>query len=253
MKTIESLKPTLSKFPAEFARGRAARQALAPFASPDDVLAALAQSACTSRQARDAITLALVAEHQERGGPLWQSILLVAYEPMLAGVWGRLRDRKDAESRLVVGFLEAIGKLSLDPPPALVALDLRRATERAVFGPPSKWHADPETVSLGAVRSEPAPERLEAEVERREQMHKIASELESLFGDPATARETLEVLLHARTGTEPLERFVAERHSRHGAQRRASVYARLQKQRARALAHLTSRFGGDLETALAAA
>lgn len=97
MKTITAVRTTLAAYPTEYAGGRAAQAALAPYACARDLLAALALSSPLAYEDRDAITLALIAEHQRVAHPLWQSILLVAYEPMLAGVWKRLNDKRDAK------------------------------------------------------------------------------------------------------------------------------------------------------------
>jgi hypothetical protein len=253
MKTIDALKPTLINFIPEFTRARALHPALVPYATPAECLAALALSAPTTDEARDAITLALVSEHlRTRGRPLWQSLLLVAYEPMLANVRRRLLDRRDAESRIVLAFLEAIAHLSVEAPPSRVALHLRHATERGAFGAVAARQAEPKTIPLSKARNEPAPEALDAQIERREQMEKVVSALNDLFADPGVAAEMLDVLLHARTGREPLERLVADRHPELGPRARAAIYSRWQRQRRRALAHLEAYFGPELEAALAA-
>ena len=243
MKTIDALRPTLSKFPTEYARGRAARPALAGFAAPDDLLAALHLTSGATPAARDAITLALIQEHQRAPHPLWQSLLLVAYEPMLAGVWKRLHDRRDAEARLVLAFLEAVAKVSLAHPPAYLALDLRRAVERSVFGTGAAAHEEPETVSLQGARRVQAPGSLEDDVALEEQKRRLRAELEERFGPEAP--DALQVLLRARTGREQLLALVAELYPGLTSKERAAAYDRLQKLRRRALVHLEERFGRE--------
>jgi hypothetical protein len=83
-------------------------------------------------------------------------------------------------------------------------------------------------------------------------MEKVVHALESLFGDVATATETLDVLLHARTGREPLERLVRDRHPELNPRARANLYVRWQRLRRRALGHLESRFGRVDESLFAA-
>ncbi len=126
MKTIDALRLTLTACPTEYARGRAAESALEAFASPRDVLASLVPTSGETHAARDAITLALITEHQRARHPLWQSLLLVAYEPMFAGVKKRLRDKRDADARILAAFLEAIAKVSIAPSP--------RRTSRSISG-----------------------------------------------------------------------------------------------------------------------
>lgn len=243
MKTIDALKPILARSPAVYQRGRTANAALAPLAAVADVLDALAVGSSTHPDTQAAITLALIAEHRRTRLPFWQSLLLVAFERMLANILGRLRDRDDAEQRIVVAFLEAIAGVSVERPPSRPILHLRHATERGVFGPPSAWHPEPEMVSLEKLRRTAAPDTSEAVADVRGKMAKVVRELESLFGDPGTAAEALDVLLHARTGREPLERLARDRHPELTPRARADLYVRWQRLRRRALAHLESRFG----------
>jgi hypothetical protein len=240
VKTIDSIRTTLVKYPTEYARGRAAREALAPYASPADVLSVLDLGSPLSHAERDAITLALVAQHQDAAHPLWQSLLLVAYEPMLAGVWKRLFDKLDAESRLVVGFLEAIGKVSLAHPPSQLALHLRHAVERSVFGSTAASRIEPDFVPMTEACKERRHESPEATVLQADEERRLARELEELFGDDA--RTVLDVLVRARTGREPLVAFIAERHPELTSKQRARLYDELQRMRRRALAHLEERF-----------
>ncbi len=243
MKTIDHLKPTLTKFPSEYARGRAAERALAAFASPHELLAALDLPSETTAASRDAITLALIAQHQRASHPLWQSLLLVAYEPLFAGVRKRLHDKRDAEARIVLAFLEAIAKISLAHPPSLLALDLRRSVERSVFGTGATGQVEPETVPLERARRAAGAANPETVVEREEQKRLLLAELEQVCGDQAP--DVVHVLVRARTGRSKLVALVAELHPELTSKERAAAYDRLQRLRRRALVHLEERFGRD--------
>jgi hypothetical protein len=240
VKTTLALKKTLTQCPTEFARGRAAHAALAPFATPEALLGALDLASITSHAERDAITLALVTEHQRTSRPLWQSLLLVAYEPMLANVWRRLYDKRDAEPRIVLAFLEAIAKVSLAHPPALLALHLKQATERGAFGSTAASREEPELVPLADARKERAHESPEARVVFEDEKRRLMAELSQLFADEAPA--VLDVLVRARTGREPLVALVAEKYPELTSKQRAVAYQRLQRLRRRALTHLGTRF-----------
>jgi hypothetical protein len=245
VKTIDALKLTLTAYPTEYARGRACEAALEAFASPRDVLASLAFASEATPAARDAVTLALITQHQRGPHPLWQSVLLVAYEPMLAGVKKRLYDKRDADARIVAAFLETIAKVSLAHPPSYLALDLRRAVERSVFGTGAAAHEEPETISLeGEARKVVSGSSPEEEVALEEQKRLLLAELEALFG--AEAPEVLHVLLRARTGREQLVALVAELYPELTSKQRAAAYARLQAHRRRALAHIGERFPSSL-------
>jgi hypothetical protein len=243
VKTIDDLRPTLSKFPAEYARGRAAQAPLSAFASPLELLAALGLASSLTNEARDAITLALITEHQRAAHPLWQSLLLVAYEPMLAGVRKRLHDKRDAEARIVLAFLEAIAKVSLAHPPSLLALDLRRSVERSVFGTGAAAREEPEMISFEGARKKQGAESPEAHLEIEEQKRLLLAEVEATFGPEAP--EVLHVLLRARTGREQLAALVAELYPGLTSKQRAAAYERLQRLRRRALVHLEERFGRE--------
>ncbi len=240
MKTIERLKPTLTRFPAEFARGCALHASLSPFASPDELVGALDSASSATAAGRDAISLGLVTEHQRTSHALWQSLLLVAYEPMFAGVLKRLHDKRDAEGRIVLAFLEAIAKVSLAHPPKLLALDLRRAVERSVFGTGAAARAEPEMVSLEGATRVPGAHNPESHVALEEQKRLLLAELDAMFGTEAP--EVLHVLLRARTGREELVAFVAETYPELTSKERAQAYARLQRHRRRALLELERRF-----------
>jgi hypothetical protein len=276
MKTIDTLKTTLSKFPAEFARGRASAEALAPFATIDELLGALALASSASHAERDAITLALITLHQRASHPLWQTLLLIAYEPMLANLLRRLRDRgskgskrdsgtleakDDAEQRVFLAFLEALQKVSLAHPPSVLALHLRHATERGVFPSRAESRQEPETLSLVDAQAERSrsgdldevmgrTESPAALMEREEEKRKLASELQSLFGSDAPL--VLDVLLRARTGREPLVDLIAEWHPEMTPRGRADIYERCQRLRRRALLHLAARFGREAPDIFAA-
>jgi hypothetical protein len=240
VKSITSIRTTLTRFHAEHARGRAAHEALAPYDSPADVLVALAFSSRLSHAERDVLTLALITEHQGAGHPLWQSVLLVAYEPMLAGVWKRLFDKRDAESRLVVAFLEAIAKVSLAHPPSQLALHLRHAVERSAFGSTAEARMEPDFVPMEEARKERGHESPEAAMLRADAERRLAREVKQLFGEDAPA--VLDVLVHARTGREPLVALIAARHPDLSVKQRARLYDELQRMRRRALCHLERRF-----------
>jgi hypothetical protein len=62
-------------------------------------------------------------------------------------------------------------------------------------------------------------------------------------GSEAEAREVLDVLVHARTGSTQLVDFIAERHPEMTKAQRARAYARLVRLRRVALVRLEERFG----------
>ena len=240
MKTIRTIRSTLASHATEYARGRAAHRALASCAHPVDVLRALAHRSPLPYEDRDAITLALITEHQRAAHPLWQSILLVTYEPMLASISRLLPDKRDAESRLVLALLEEISKVSLAHPPSQLARHLRHRVTRSAFGSTAEARVEPDLVPLDERRDEPSPEDPEAALLRADEARRLARELDALFG--AEAPLVLDVLIHARTGREPLVALIAARRPELTSKQRARLYEELQRLRRRALAHLEECF-----------
>jgi hypothetical protein len=256
VQTVAAIRPSLtsSRFIAEYARARGAHAALAPYATPEEALEALAGGSRQTAAERDAVVLALVVEHQRTRHALWQTLLVVSYAPMLHGVARRTLGlpRGDARQAALAGFLEAIARVRIDPPPMLLSLTLRHATERAAFGE-GTCVDEPQTEPLESARDEPDPNDVHETLEREDQMRRVVEELVGLFGD-RDAREALDILLVARTGSLPLLEYLETTYPElRGAKRRA-MFTRLQRMRARALTRLTEKFGGDLdavETAVA--
>jgi hypothetical protein len=234
---------------AELSRARSAHPALAPLARPSDVIPALAVDSPLSLKERDAVVLALLTEHQRTRHPLWQSLLVATYEPMLHKIAKRTLgvSRDDARQGALAGFLEAIAKVRIDPPPQVLSLTLRHATERIAFGQ-ACFTEEPQAEPVG--RREPDPRDLEETLEKEDQMRRIVRELTSLFDTEADAREILEVLLYARSGRSQLLEYVDTTYASLTRAKRDAIFARLWRMRARALAHLHSVFGGELETEL---
>ena len=254
MKTIAPIKQSLthSLFTAEYARRRGEHPALAPYATPEDVLRALTRSTGLSYEDRNAIILALIAAHRRptksRAHGVWQSLLFVAFEGMLVNVERRVLggDPEENEQWVLAGFLEALSKVSLEAPPSHVSLALRHETERQAFRGAfdrAAHDADVEIVDLSAARTERDPHDLEAELEENDKLSAIVSELVVLFGGEDMAREALDVLLEARTGRDALEAYIDNRNPGISRAQRSATYARLHRMRTRALSRLEKRFG----------
>ena len=246
---VIALTPSLgsSRSLAEYERARAAHPSLAPHASLDAVLAALALSSALSFAKRDEIVLALITEHQRSGHPLWQTLLIIAYAPMLHTIARRTLGglRADARQGALAAFLEAIAKHRIDAPPKLLSLTLRYATERGAFGA-STFIEEAQTVTLAQARHETDQCDAAAIVEREDQLCKVLAELVDLFGNDADAHEIMDVLVVARHGRAPLQGYVDTAHAGLTRGKRAKMFARLQGMRARALARLEDTFGADL-------
>ena len=106
--------------------------ALAPFETLDAALAALALSSPLAREPREALIAALVAGAQRTREPLFASLLLAAFAPMLLRLRGRLGGSSDddLDQCVMTAFLGAVREVSPGPHAAIA---LRWATEKRVF------------------------------------------------------------------------------------------------------------------------
>ncbi len=134
--TIERLRQeTLAASGRRFREASERRPALAEHADLSAVLAVLGNESEEAYPAREALTAAMMAEHQETGDPLWASALLVAYYPMLGRLRFRLVSahvlREELDQVVITAFLAAVNEvpLHLDRMP----MRLRQRTERTVF------------------------------------------------------------------------------------------------------------------------
>jgi hypothetical protein len=232
------------RFAAELSRARAACPSLAAYATPAELLAALAVSSPLPREQQDALLLAIVAEHQRARHELWQSILLATYEGMLHNVARRTLgvSRDDARQGALSGFLSAIASMKLEPPPQRPSLRLRQDTERAAFAQ-ACFTEEPDAEPLR--RRERDPHSLEDSLQLDDQMDRLVRELVRLFGDGTAVHEVLDVLLYSRTGNGQLTEYVDEKYVGLTLAQRDRIYERLKEMRARALARLEKVFGGD--------
>ena len=233
------------RFAAELSRARSTQPALAPYATPAEVLAALGEASPLSREAKDALLLVLLAEHQRTRHALWQSILLTTYAGMLHNVARRTLGlaRADAQQGALSGFLSALASLKLDSPPRLLSMWLRQTTERAAFAQ-ACFMEQPTAEPVG--RREPDPTDVDAQLEIDDQMDHLVRELVRLFGDGEAVHEILDVLLYSRTGKGQLIEYVDEKYVGLTRAHRDRIYRRLHDMRARALARLDKVFGGEL-------
>jgi len=86
---------------------------------------------------RDALVRALIAEQQREPRPLWATVLLVAFQPMLRRLRGRLvcsaLAGQDLDQLVVAAFLETVATFPLDRQGAPTLLCVRQLTARWIF------------------------------------------------------------------------------------------------------------------------
>ena len=137
--TIQSLKPDVlsARHTPLFEAARSRHDALA---GPHDIASVLDTLGDERREAyaeRDAITRALIAEHQESPSSFWSAVLLLAYYPMLSRlrhrIYGDAIPAGDLDQIVITMFLTVIAELRLDKKPDRTAMHLRQQTQRRVF------------------------------------------------------------------------------------------------------------------------
>jgi hypothetical protein len=146
----------------EEARGR--HPVLARHHTVLSVLGALADERRSAYAEKEALTRALVAEHQRGEGSFWASVLLVAYYPMLSRlrhrIYGDALTGDDLDQLVLASFLSVVADFPLDRYRDRTALRLRQQTERRVFAAVRAEQREQELVQ----RAE--PEDLERAAER---------------------------------------------------------------------------------------
>jgi hypothetical protein len=111
--TFGAIKKSLARPSAEYAEARARCTMLAPYETPDALVAALRGPSALTPPRRQALVAAVVAEHQRSKRPLWQSVLLAAFEPMLVRLRGNAGSAtgEDWDQEVLLAFLEAAATL----------------------------------------------------------------------------------------------------------------------------------------------
>jgi hypothetical protein len=224
MPTFESLKKSLTKSSPRFAEARARHRALGPYESAEALGAALRPGSALGTWERDRVIAAIVAENQLAADPVWQSLLLVAFEPMLVWLRGKLgpRDDEDADQEILLAFLEALRTVRAD---AYTTLGIRWATQVQLRG-----------------RREPEVERVDYDDEIHEGRPfgcgpDVKLEIRELF-DAIEAKSGPEIamaILATEVAGETLREYVARAYAELGPREQDSTYERLRHGRDRAL------------------
>lgn len=117
------------------ARGR--HDALAAHHTITSVLGTLGDERRDGYAERDALTRALIAEHQGSPSSFWSAALLLAYYPMLSRlrhrIYGDAIPAGDLDQIVITMFLTVVTEFPLDKKRDRTAMHLRQRTERRVF------------------------------------------------------------------------------------------------------------------------
>jgi hypothetical protein len=145
--TLDQFKKAVRGSRAErtYALARPSYEALAPYETVGGAVRATARGSGLSAADREAILVAIVTELQHSPEPLWPSLLLVAFTPMLVRVRAALRDpgNEDLDQSVLLAFLDAARSPVCR---AYVARNLRLITQERLFAERRREHCAPEAV-----------------------------------------------------------------------------------------------------------
>jgi hypothetical protein len=235
---FQGLRVEIAKHKATFETARGGCAALASYATPGAVVAALAPRSGLTAAERDTLTLALIEQQQRAPHALWQSLLLLAYEPLLRRFLGRLRTGDDQEPAQVVlfAFLRAIANLPVNDPPARIALYLRTSVAEQVFASLRRDRRAADVEIFDEEAGHGAGEAFRAR-ERVDQMVEVVRALDDQRDCAVATDMVFATLGHGET----LLEYVARTLPHATRAERARVYARLRDRRAALVAMLRAR------------
>jgi hypothetical protein len=129
---FSTLRSNLPRDVQAFELARSRRPELAPFRTPAELVSALDAGSPVSAPARYALVAAIVRENQMAPRPLWASVLMIAFAPMLLDLrrhLGREADQ-DRDQNVLMAFLEALQGIRTDRALEYATAALRRRTWR---------------------------------------------------------------------------------------------------------------------------
>ena len=146
--TLADVRRSIVRFHKTFAEERGAYPHLARFADPVAALNALAPTSSTPQEERYVLIAEIVASYQRTAHPVWSSLLLAAFTPMLLRLRKRLRMPADEgrDSHVVLAFLYALKTIRIEAVYAYAAVAIERATKKAAFAERRKVPVDLEAV-----------------------------------------------------------------------------------------------------------
>jgi hypothetical protein len=208
--------------------------ALAAFASPDDVVAALDVTSSLSHAERGEIVASLVHEHLAHGGAVSQSILFVAFAPALLAMRKRRRalGDQDLDQEVSLAFLEAMRSEAVVAAGPYASVALVRLTKAKLAQRLTRESASSDVELYDDERN--YEDAAAAEADRTASEASVA--LEAILAESGDA--VRDVLLATVAGDESLADYVTRVMPGASDSERGLVYERLRKQRSLAIVRL---------------
>ena len=237
----------------QFLRARLRQTAFRPYHSINSLLTVLRKPGAADYAAKEAITRALISEFQNHPSPLWSLVLIAAYLPMLRKLRASIRAApikdSDLDQYVILAFLEVVRSFELTRNPRFTAIALKQRTRRRFLG--YVRHDLNEYRFTGSSLPEGFEERLDlpnwppvrASASRiprlpaAEEAKELANLLAELAGN-VLGEDRLNLITATYLYGEDLHSYAARTAPAPSPEARQQQYARLKRQRSRAIAEL---------------
>jgi hypothetical protein len=233
--TLDSIKKNVTSSHAErvYARARPQHRALAPYETVGALIDATSRGSSLFAIDREALLVVLVTELQRSPETLWQSLLLVAFTPMLVRIRTSLRDpgNQDLDQSVLLAFLESARSPVCR---SYVARNLRLLTQSRIFAERRREHRAPEMEVFEEATHPGDPFGVEAE--QRAAAAEVVRIIEAEGGE-----ELRELLMTTYGDDESVKAHVARAYADCDEKTRARACKRLRRARLEVFAKLRLR------------
>jgi len=200
---LASVPATVRRHEATFQRARAVEPALGRYATASALLEAVTLTSDLSTPERQVLVAAILRRHQDEAHPLWQALLLRAFDILLIAMRWRARGgAEEREQQVLLAFLQAVGRVRTDRP---VFATVPRAMARALhFAARSGKRAEADHVPLDEESLEQAPS---LQVEPSPYVVCLAREIAERMARRPGGADVVRVLAGIETAAEQAERL----------------------------------------------
>ena len=244
----QALKTSLStpKSQEAYERAKLRLPTLAHHHTPFSVLAVLGDQSARRYPEKEALTRTLVAEYQGGREPLWSSLLLVAYYPVLWRLRSGIRSEAfcacDLDALVTEKFLEVVAEFPLSKIKDRTCMHLRQQTRRMVFRTVKEAEQEHRLIECmdddDVLNMEPAawpePPRMGEPLSDPDDLEVMVALLFKHAGG-AVPRRKLDVVVATLVRGERLRTYVDRRHPRASDTERRRTYERLKRERTRTI------------------
>jgi len=236
---LASVPATVRRHEATFQRARAAEPAFERYATASALLDAVTPRSALPIAERQVLVAAILRRHQAGGHPLWQALLLRAFEVLLLAMRRRAHgDADEREQQVALAFLRAVGRVRPHEPvfatvPRAMARTLRSATRAAIRAEADHVPFDEESLEHApSPHAEPTP-----------YVACLAREIAERVARRPGGEDVVRVLAGIETAAERAERLAAS--TRASAEEEQAAGSRLRQRTRRALREVRAELAVD--------